>query len=206
MRRRVASRHGDHLRPGARDRRACGAKAREARRSNRDPRCGYPLDHIAANAPDLIISETAAQFLDDRECPCELGDAVVISRSLWSGIQDRKVTHRTGSAGHARGVKAGSTTASQSSNLRAFFVDKTSGSTSTAREYRSAPKGDLPRACIPYGRRKETSFIAEPQLAGMIAPLVLGGTDNGVAFLAYVDRAPLCAIKAGRRRRDGHLQ
>jgi transposase len=57
-----------------------------------------------------------------------------------------------------------------------------------ARTRGRAPKGERLRAGVPHGHWKTTTFVAGLRLTGMVAPLVLDGPINGIAFQAYVDQ------------------
>ena len=71
---------------------------------------------------------------------------------------------------------------------RLVFIDETWTSTNMARRYGRAPKGERLRAGIPHGHWKTTTFVAGLRRGGMVAPMVLDGPINGVAFQAYVDQ------------------
>jgi hypothetical protein len=51
---------------------------------------------------------------------------------------------------------------------------------------RPGTQGERPRAGIPHGHWKTTTFVAGLRLSGMVAPMVLDGPINGAAFQAYV--------------------
>ena len=51
-----------------------------------------------------------------------------------------------------------------------------------------APKGQRLRAGVPHNHWKTTTFVAGLRLAGMVAPMVLDGPINGLAFQAYVEQ------------------
>ncbi len=50
---------------------------------------------------------------------------------------------------------------------------------------------------VPYGHWKTTTFIAALRLTGMVAPMVLDGPVNAVAFQAYVDRVLVPVLRPG---------
>ena len=66
-----------------------------------------------------------------------------------------------------------------------------------SRRYGRAPKGKRLRAGIPHGHWKTTTFVAGLRLSGMVAPMVLDGPINGVAFQAYVDQVLVPTLKPG---------
>jgi transposase len=65
-----------------------------------------------------------------------------------------------------------------------------------ARTHGRALRGQRLRAAIPHGHWKTAAFIAGLRNSDMIAPMVLNGPVNGVAFQAYVDH-----VLVARRRR-----
>ena len=56
----------------------------------------------------------------------------------------------------------------------------------------------LLRSPIPHGHWKTTTFIAALRNSGMVAPMVLDGPINGVAFQAYVDQILVPELNAGQ--------
>lgn len=80
---------------------------------------------------------------------------------------------------------------------RLVFIDETWTLTNMARRYGRAPKGERLRAGIPYGHWKTTTFVAGLRRNGMVAPMVLDGPINGVAFQAYVDQVLVPDLRAG---------
>ncbi len=80
---------------------------------------------------------------------------------------------------------------------RLVFIDETWASTNMARKCGRAPKGERLRAGIPHGHWKTTTFVAGLRLTGMVAPMVLDGPINGVAFQAYVDQVLVPELEAG---------
>jgi len=77
------------------------------------------------------------------------------------------------------------------------FIDETWASTNMARLYGRAPKGERLRAGIPHGHWKTTTFVAGIRLTGMVAPMVLDGPINRVAFQAYVDQVLVPGLEPG---------
>ena len=53
------------------------------------------------------------------------------------------------------------------------------------------------RAGIPHGHWKKTTFVAGLRLIGMVAPMVLDGPINRIAFQAYVDQVLVPALEPG---------
>ena len=60
-----------------------------------------------------------------------------------------------------------------------------------------APKGERLRAGIPQGHWKTTTFVAGLRATGMIAPMVLDGPMNRLAFLAYVQQVLVPELEPG---------
>ena len=71
---------------------------------------------------------------------------------------------------------------------RLVFIDETWASTNMARRYGRAPLGERLRAAIPHGHWKTTTLIAGLRLSGIVAPMVLDGPINGMAFQAYLEQ------------------
>lgn len=80
---------------------------------------------------------------------------------------------------------------------RLVFIDETGASTKMARLRGRAPKGERCRAAVPHGHWNTTTFTAGLRLDGMVAPMVLDGAMNGVAFLAYVEQVLAPGLKPG---------
>ena len=78
-----------------------------------------------------------------------------------------------------------------------MFIDETWASTNMARVRGRAPRGERLRAAIPYGHWKTTTFVAGLRNTGMVAPMVLDGPINGVAFQAYVDQVLVPELRPG---------
>jgi transposase len=60
-----------------------------------------------------------------------------------------------------------------------------------------APKGERLRAGIPQGHWKTTTFVAGLRPTGMVAPMVLDGPMNRLAFLAYVRQVLVPELEPG---------
>ena len=80
---------------------------------------------------------------------------------------------------------------------RLVFIDETWASTNMARTRGRAPRGERLRAAIPHGHWKTTTFVAGLRNSGMVAPMVLDGPINGIAFQAYVDQVLVPDLRAG---------
>jgi transposase len=66
-----------------------------------------------------------------------------------------------------------------------------------ARTHGRAPRGERLRAPVPRGHWKTTPFAAALRSSGVVAPMVLDGPINGVAFQAYVDQVLVPELKLG---------
>jgi transposase len=77
------------------------------------------------------------------------------------------------------------------------FIDETWASTNMARTRGRAPRGERLRAAIPHGHWKTTTLVAGLRNTGMVAPMVLDGPINGVAFQAYVDQVLVPDLRYG---------
>jgi transposase len=68
------------------------------------------------------------------------------------------------------------------------FIDETAISTSMARRFGWAPRGERCRGSILFGRWKTTTLIAALRLDRIDAPMTIDGALDGAAFLAYVEQ------------------
>ncbi len=78
-----------------------------------------------------------------------------------------------------------------------MFIDETWASTNMARRRGRAPRGERLRAGIPYGHWKTTTFLAGLRITGMMAPMVLDGPINRLAFQAYVEQVLVPELRPG---------
>ena len=78
-----------------------------------------------------------------------------------------------------------------------MFIDETWASTKMARTHGRAPRGERLRSPIPHGHWKTTTFVAGLRVSGMVAPMVLDGPINGIAFQAYVDQVLVPELEPG---------
>ena len=58
-------------------------------------------------------------------------------------------------------------------------------------------RGQRCRAALPHGHWKTTTFTAGLRRDGLVAPMVLDGPMNGVAFRAYVEQVLVPTLKPG---------
>lgn len=80
---------------------------------------------------------------------------------------------------------------------RLVFIDESGASTKMARLRGRALKGERCRALVPHGHWKTTTFTAGLRQGGLIAPMVLDGPMDGVAFLAYVEQVLVPELTSG---------
>lgn len=66
-----------------------------------------------------------------------------------------------------------------------------------ARTHGRAPRGERLRAPVPHGHWKTTTFVGALRASGMVAPMVLDGPINGVAFQAYVEQVLVPELRPG---------
>jgi transposase len=77
------------------------------------------------------------------------------------------------------------------------FIDETWASTNMARTHGCCRRGERLRVGIPHGHWKTTTFVAGLTTRGMIAPFVLDGPINRIAFETYVEKVLLPELKHG---------
>jgi transposase len=66
-----------------------------------------------------------------------------------------------------------------------------------ARRHGRCPRGERLRASVPHGHWKTTTFIAGLSPRGMIAPWLLDGPVNRVAFETYVEKVLVPELRPG---------
>ena len=71
---------------------------------------------------------------------------------------------------------------------RLVFIEESWAKTDMTRACGRAPRGRRLRMGRPHGHWKTTTFVAGRTLSGMIAPFVLDGPINRLAFETYVDK------------------
>ena len=65
------------------------------------------------------------------------------------------------------------------------------------RTHGRAPRGERLRAGAPHGHWRTTTFVGALTLRGMIAPFVLNGPINRIAFEAYVEQVLVPELRPG---------
>jgi transposase len=78
-----------------------------------------------------------------------------------------------------------------------IFIDETWASTNMARRYGRAPRGKRLRIGGPHGRWKTTTFVAGLRQDGIVAPFVLDGPINRVAFETYLEMILVPELRPG---------
>jgi transposase len=77
------------------------------------------------------------------------------------------------------------------------FIDETSISTSMARRFGWAPRGERCRAPVPFGHWKTTTFVAGLRVDRIDAPMTIEGALDGEAFRAYVEQVLAPTLSKG---------
>ena len=80
---------------------------------------------------------------------------------------------------------------------RLVFIDETWASTNMARRYGRCLRGERLRVGVPQGHWKTTTFVGGLTLRGFIAPFVLDGPINRVAFETYVEKVLVPELREG---------
>jgi hypothetical protein len=71
---------------------------------------------------------------------------------------------------------------------RLVFLDETWASTNMTPTRGRSPIGKRCLGRAPYGHWKTTTFVCALRTTGLVAPLVLDGPINGLAFRAWVEQ------------------
>lgn len=80
---------------------------------------------------------------------------------------------------------------------RLVFLDETGAKTNMARLYGRSPRGERLAVRVPHGRWQITTFLAGLRHDRVVAPLVLEGAIDGVAFRAWVEQFLVPTLNAG---------
>lgn len=78
-----------------------------------------------------------------------------------------------------------------------IFLDETGFTTAMTRAGGYAPRGRRLTADVPHGHWKTTTFVAGLTSRGLIAPMVLDGTMDAAAFVAYVEQVLAQEVRRG---------
>ncbi len=76
-----------------------------------------------------------------------------------------------------------------------MFIDETGASTKMVRLRGRCRRGQRLLAKAPFGHWKTTTFTAGLRREGLVAPFVLDGPMNGEAFLVYVEKILVPALR-----------
>ena len=77
------------------------------------------------------------------------------------------------------------------------FLDETGAKTNMTRLYARAKKGQRARDYAPHGHWSTTTLVAALTVRGAVAPMVLDGPMDRLAFEAYVDQVLIPALAPG---------
>jgi transposase len=80
---------------------------------------------------------------------------------------------------------------------RLVFLDETAATTTMARRYGRAPRGERCRLLVPLGHRKTTTVTAALRTTGLLATTLFEGATNGERFRGYVADTLVPALKPG---------
>ena len=80
---------------------------------------------------------------------------------------------------------------------RLVFIDEPWASTNMARRRGRCPRGERLRVGVPHGHWKTTTFVGALTLRGFIAPMVLDGPINRIAFETYVAEVLVPELRPG---------
>lgn len=80
---------------------------------------------------------------------------------------------------------------------RLVFLDETAATTSMARRYGWAPRGERCRIAVPAGHWKTTTVIAGLRTTGLSATALLDGPMTGERFGAYVTQTLVPTLRRG---------
>jgi len=76
-------------------------------------------------------------------------------------------------------------------------IDESSATTKMARLFGRSRRGERCVAAIPHGHWNTTTFTAGLRVDGLVAPMLLDGPMDGVAFLAYVRQVLVPQLRPG---------
>ena len=80
---------------------------------------------------------------------------------------------------------------------RLICLDESGASTNMARRFGRSPRGERCVAAIPHGHWKTTTFTAGLRTDGLVAPMLLDGPMDGVAFEAYLRQVLVPVLRPG---------
>ena len=80
---------------------------------------------------------------------------------------------------------------------RLVFIDETAVTINMVRLRGRCPRGERLTSHVPQGAWKRITFVAALRHNKMVAPMVLDGPINGVAFVAYIEQCLAPTLKRG---------
>ena len=80
---------------------------------------------------------------------------------------------------------------------RLVFLDETAATTTMARRYGRARRGQRCRLAVPLGHRRTTTVTAALRSTGLLATTLFEGATNRERFLGYVQDTLIPALKPG---------
>jgi transposase len=125
--------------------------------------------------------------------------------TVWRFLARHKITRKK-KTGHASEQERDDVEASREAWFegqldldprKLVFIDETSISTSMARRFGWAPRGERCRAPVPFGHWKTTTFVAGLRVDRIDAPMTIEGALDGEAFRAYVEQVLAPTLSKG---------
>ena len=80
---------------------------------------------------------------------------------------------------------------------RLVFIDETWTSTNMARRYGRCERGQRLRVAVPHGHWKTITFVGALTLRGFIAPFVIDGPIDRLAFETYIEKVLIPELRPG---------
>ena len=139
--------------------------------------------------PDLTLMELREKIRERHGLSFGYG-------TLWRFLARHRITRKK-KTGHASEQEREDVEASREAWFegqldldprKLVFIDETSISTSMARRFGWAPRGERCRASIPFGHWKTRTFVAGLRIDRIDAPMTIDGALDGEAFRAYVEQ------------------
>ena len=78
-----------------------------------------------------------------------------------------------------------------------MFLDETAATTTMARRYGRARRGQRCRLAVPLGHRRTTTLTAALRTTGLLATTLFEGATNRERFMGYIQNTLVPAIKPG---------
>ena len=80
---------------------------------------------------------------------------------------------------------------------RFVFIDESAATTKMTRTYGWAPRGERLVDAAPWGHWRTTTLVAGLRASGLVAPWLIDGAMDGVAFRTYVERVLAPELRPG---------